>query len=158
MKIVIQKVSQAEVLVDKKVISQIGEGLLVLVGLSREDSVENFDYLIQKMMKLRIFPDEQQDDSSASKMDKSVADVGGEILLVSQFTLYADCRKGNRPSFSNAMPPDQAKKLYAEFVERVKQLYVSEKVKDGVFGAHMEVGLINDGPVTIVLEGRKASN
>ena len=145
MKLVLQRVLSASVSVDGSCVSKIGQGLLVLVGLAAEDTQENFDHVIKKMCNLRIFADENQ------KMNKSIQDIAGEILLVSQFTLYADCKKGNRPSFIKAMPPEQARLLYARFVERTKELYSSEKVKDGIFGADMSVQLTNDGPVTIIL-------
>lgn len=148
MRVVVQRVSSASVCVDDRLVSQIGTGLLVLVGLSVDDTVESFesfDPVIKKMIQLRIFPDDQ------GKMNKSVQDVQGEILLVSQFTLYADCRKGNRPSFVKAMPPDKARVMYAQFVDRVKELFGSDRVHDGEFGAYMQVSLVNDGPVTILL-------
>jgi len=146
MRFVIQKVGSASVSVDDKIVSEIGNGLLVLVGLGVDDSKEDFDYFIKKILNMRIFEDEER------KMNKSVIDVGGEILLISQFTLYADCKKGNRPSFVKAMSPEKAKVMYEDFVENFKKNYVSEKVKNGVFGAFMKVSLVNDGPVTIVLE------
>lgn len=145
MRSVIQVVSSASVTVDGERISEIGNGLLVLVGLHIDDTPDAFDPLIRKIMKLRIFPDEQR------RINKSVVDIGGEVLLVSQFTLYADCSKGNRPSFVKAMPPEKAKSMYAQFVDRFKELYAVDKVKDGKFGAYMEVALVNDGPVTILM-------
>jgi len=153
MRVVIQRVSSASVTVDNRVVSAIKNGFLVLVGLHRDDTAEQsiggfnpLDHLIKKMMNLRVFPD------SEGKMNLSLVDKGYEVLLVSQFTLYADCRKGNRPSFVQAMPPGQAKEMYQKFVERFKDLYVADRVHDGIFGAMMDVALVNDGPVTIVLE------
>ncbi|MBU1007610.1 D-tyrosyl-tRNA(Tyr) deacylase [Candidatus Dependentiae bacterium] len=147
MKVIIQRVSQASVAVDEKIVSKIGPGFLALVGLHHDDTIEKFGSIIKKILNLRIFSD--RDD----KMNTSLIDNNYELLLVSQFTLYADCTKGNRPSFMQAMPPDQAKDLYQKFIEQCRHEYVSEKVKDGVFGAMMQISLINDGPVTIVLEG-----
>ena len=146
MKAVIQKVNQASVTVDEKKVANIGRGLLVLLGINKDDTDKQRDYLIKKLLNLRIFPE------GSAFFDKSVVDVGGEILLVSQFTLYGDCTKGNRPSFSKAMPPEQAKVAYDDFVKAIKKEY--PKVQEGVFGAHMQVELINDGPVTIDIESR----
>lgn len=144
MRVVIQKVNEASVEVDEKLISKIDKGLLVLVGIKANDSLDQCDHLINKILNLRIFEDEN------FKMNKSILDLNLEILLVSQFTLYADCKKGNRPSFINAMPPVQAKEFYKNFVDKFKQKY--PKIEDGVFGAYMKVNLINDGPVTIILD------
>ena len=152
MKMVIQLVSSASVSIEapsiggENVVSQIGQGLLVLVGLGTEDTVDCFDKAIKKVLNMRIFPDEN------GKIGRSVVDISGEILLVSQFTLYADCKKGNRPSFVKAMPPDEARVLYSAFVERFRELYGRARVKDGVFGAEMKVALVNDGPITILCE------
>ena len=144
MKVVIQVVTSASVTVEDKLISEIGKGLLVFVGLHMSDTEDMFDSLIKKIVDMRIFSDD------AGKINHSVADVGGEVLLVSQFSLNADCNKGNRPSFAKAMPPAKAKTSYEKFVSRFKELYGSDKVKDGVFGAYMQVALINDGPMTIL--------
>ena len=144
MKVVIQRVKSSNVTVNEKIISHIKNGLVVLVGLHEQDTQEKFDYFIKKIVNLRIFEDEQ------NKMNKSVLDYNYEILLVSQFTLYGDCKKGNRPSFINAMPPNKAKVLYQKFVDTFRKNY--GKVYNGVFGAHMQVTLVNDGPVTIILE------
>ncbi|MFH1644355.1 MAG: D-aminoacyl-tRNA deacylase [bacterium] len=144
MRVLIQKVNQASVLVDEKLISEIGKGLLVFVGIKADDSEKDSDYLINKIFNLRIFEDEN------FKMNKSVLDLNLEILLVSQFTLYADCKKGNRPSFINAMPPTQAKEFYSNFIEQFRKKY--PKIQDGIFGAYMKINLINDGPVTIILD------
>ena len=143
MKIVLQRVSHASVTVDEKVIGAIGQGFLVLLGVSDTDTEEIADKMVDKLCKLRIFQDDQ------GKTNLSLADVGGELLVVSQFTLYADCHKGNRPSFVKAGAPDKANRLYEYFVERCKQ-YVP-KVEHGSFGADMKVELFNDGPFTLVL-------
>ena len=145
MKIVLQRVSSASVEVDGRLVSEIGPGFLALVGICADDSPDLFDPMIKKILNLRVFPDE------SGRFDESILDNDYEILLVSQFTLCADCRKGNRPSFTKAMAPDKAKEFYASFVERFKELYVANRVKDGKFGACMKVRLLNDGPVTILL-------
>ena len=144
MRAVIQRVNEASVTVDGKFISKIDKGFLVLVGIKTNDTLDQCDHLINKILNLRIFEDENL------KMNKSISDLNLEILLVSQFTLYADCKKGNRPSFINAMPPAQAKEFYQKFIDQFKQKY--PKVKNGIFGAYMKVSLINDGPVTIILD------
>ena len=144
MKAVIQRVKSASVTIDGKVYSQIAEGCLVLLGIDKSDRTENADKIAEKLVNLRIFEDEQ------GKMSKSVKDIGGELLVVSQFTICADLKKGNRPSFDNAMPPDEAEKLYEYTVSKIKTFDVP--VKTGVFGAHMEVNLLNNGPVTFILE------
>lgn len=144
MKAVIQRVKNAEVKVEEKAVGEIGEGLLILLGVGPDDTEENADTLIKKICNLRIFRDEND------KMNLSVKDIDGEILVVSQFTLYADCTKGNRPSFVEAASPEKAEKLYEYFKEKCK-LEV-KKVECGVFGADMKVSLLNNGPVTIILE------
>ena len=144
MRVVIQRVKNADVKVDGKTTGEIGEGLLILLGVGPEDTEENADTLIKKICNLRIFRDEND------KMNLSIKDIDGEILVVSQFTLYADCTKGNRPSFVNSAPPDKAEKLYEYFKEKCK-LEV-RKVECGIFGADMRVSLLNNGPVTIILE------
>lgn len=145
MRIVIQVVSSASVTIADKQVSAIEKGLLLLVGLHKNDTIEQFDPLIKKVLSLRIFPDENH------KINKSIVDVGGELLVVSQFTLYADCKKGNRPSFIDAMPPAQASGYYQQFLQKCRDQY--PRVKEGVFGADMKVALVNDGPLTIILEG-----
>ena len=144
MKIVVQRVKEAAVTVEGKTVGKIGKGFLVLLGVSQTDTEEQADRLARKMLGLRIFPDAE------GKTNLSLADVGGHLLVVSQFTLYADCRKGYRPSFTNAAGGEKAERLYEYFVELCRQ--GNPKVETGVFGAHMDVSLINDGPFTIVWE------
>ena len=143
MKLVIQRVNSASVTIENKLYSSINKGLLVLFGVEKDDREDMIEYFAQKLLKLRIFEDEQ------GKMNKSVLDINGEILAVSQFTLCADCKKGTRPSFDNAMEPKCAKEFYEKFVEILKKSGIN--IKTGVFGAHMQVELINNGPVTIIL-------
>ncbi len=144
MKLVVQRVKHAHVDVDGKTIGKIKEGLMVLLGVGSNDSEKNADLLLKKLLNLRIFRDEND------KMNLSVQDINGELLIVSQFTLYADTKKGNRPSFVNAASPDMANRLYEYFIEKARKAGI--KVQTGSFGAHMEVSLLNDGPVTIILE------
>ncbi|MFC1711527.1 D-aminoacyl-tRNA deacylase [Patescibacteria group bacterium] len=144
MKAVVQRVSKARVLVDKKLISQIGPGFLVFLGVAKDDKEENTDLMVKKIAALRILSD------SKGKMNKSIQDSNGEILLVSQFTLLGNCKKGNRPSFINAARPEKAKKYYDLFCKKLGSMGL--KVKTGVFQAYMEVEFVNDGPVTIILE------
>jgi len=144
MRALAQRVFQASVIVDGTLVSHIGVGLLVFLGIKFDDTSDDTNYIIRKLLNLRVFPDNN------CNMNKSVVDVGGEILLVSQFTLYGDCRKGNRPSFAKAMPPEKAKEFYANFLDRLKSEY--KYVKDGIFGADMKVSLVNDGPVTIFID------
>ena len=144
MKLVIQRVSNAKVEVENKIIGQIEKGFLVLLGVGPEDTTEIADFLVEKLCNLRVFEDENQ------KMNLSIKDIDGELLVVSQFTLYADCKKGNRPSFSNAAKPEKANELYEYFMEKCREKV--RKVEHGEFGADMKVSLLNDGPVTIILE------
>ena len=144
MKLVVQRVKRASVEVDNEIIGKINKGFLVLLGVTHEDTKETADYLVNKLIKLRIFDDEND------KMNLSLNDVNGELLIVSQFTLYGDCTGGNRPSFTNAAKPDKANELYEYFIEKCKK--ESIKVEHGRFGADMKVELLNDGPVTIILE------
>ena len=144
MKIVIQRVANAQVEVDKKVVGKIGKGFLVLVGVTHEDTKENADYLVKKLCKLRVFTDEND------KMNLSLKDVNGVLLIVSQFTLYANCKDGNRPSFVEAAKPEQANELYEYFCSECEKNDI--KVEKGIFGADMKVSLLNDGPVTIIIE------
>ena len=144
MKIVLQRVSSASVKVDSKIVGSIEHGLLLLIGFSSTDTEESILPTLEKIMKLRIFSDEE------GKMNKSVLDVEGSMLLISQFTLYADTKKGNRPSFIEAARPELAIPLYEFFIAEMKKRI--SKVETGMFGAHMKVELVNDGPVTIVFE------
>ena len=146
MKFVIQRVTSASVSVDEKVEGKIGKGFLVLIGIGKEDNKEIADKMIKKLIGMRIFEDEN------GKTNLSLNDVSGELLLISQFTLYADCKKGNRPSFINAGSPDEANSIYEYIIsECKKEIAVVEK---GVFGADMKVSLLNDGPFTIILDSR----
>ncbi len=144
MKAVIQRVNYASVTVKGHKVAQIDRGLLVFLGIKKGDTAKERDYVIKKLLNLRIFPDKDQ------SFDKTVLNEGFDILLVSQFTLYADCSKGNRPSFYNAMPPQEAKKAYEAFADELKRLY--PQLQEGIFGAQMQIELINDGPVTILIE------
>ena len=144
MKFVIQRVSKAKVDVNGETLGEIGRGFMILIGIAESDTEEIADKMIQKMLKLRIFDDEN------GKTNLSLDDVDGELLLISQFTLYADCKKGNRPSFFRAGNPEMASKMYDSIIEKCKAL--GYKTERGQFGAEMEVSLINDGPFTIVLD------
>lgn len=144
MKLIVQRVSHADVVVEKQTVGKIGKGFLVLCGITHTDTKENADFLAKKLCNLRVFEDENE------KMNLSIKDVNGELLIISQFTLYADCTGGNRPSFVNAAKPEYANELYEYFLKKCEEYGV--KVEHGVFGAHMEVSLLNDGPVTIELE------
>lgn len=144
MKFVIQRVTEASVTVEGKTIGEIGKGFLVLIGVGKEDTRETADKYLKKMIGLRIFEDAE------GKTNLSLKDVGGELLLVSQFTLYANCKKGNRPSFVEAGDPEQAEALYNYIVEEAKKQV--DVVQTGSFGADMKVSLLNDGPFTILLE------
>lgn len=144
MRFLIQRVLNASVTVDGDLIGSIGRGFLVLIGLGREDNEKTADYYVDKMLKLRIFEDEN------GKTNRSLSDVGGELLLVSQFTLYADARKGNRPGFTDAMLPAEAERLYEYIIERCRAAGFT--VATGSFGADMKVSLVNDGPFTIMLD------
>lgn len=145
MKLLIQRVSRASVQVEEHVVGEIDRGCLVLVGVGANDTREVAERLVQKLVHLRIFEDEN------GKTNRSLADVEGQLLIVSQFTLYADCRKGNRPSFIQAGSPDLAEELYEYVIERCRQSV--PKVEHGIFGADMKVALVNDGPFTLMLEG-----
>ena len=146
MKVVLQRVTHAQVTVEEQVVGKIGHGFLLLLGVEDADTVETADRMVEKICKLRIFQDEH------GKTNLSLADVGGELLVVSQFTLYAACRKGNRPSFTDAGAPDHANRLYEYFMERCR-MHV-EKVAHGEFGADMKVDLLNDGPFTLMLDSK----
>lgn len=147
MKLVIQRVTHASVTVDNKVIGKIGKGYMVLIGVSDTDTEEIADKMLDKMIKLRIFEDEN------GKTNLSLADVGGELLLISQFTLYANCKKGNRPSFIEAGSPDHANALYEYIIEKCKERV--DVVEQGEFGAEMKVELLNDGPFTVILDSEQ---
>jgi D-aminoacyl-tRNA deacylase len=144
MRVVLQRVKEAHVDVAGATVGSIAQGLLILLGITQPDRSEDADYLVEKIVHLRIFPDDAQ------RMNRSLVDVAGALLVVSQFTLYGDCRKGRRPSFDQAAPPDQARDLYEYFVEKLRMRNLI--VQTGVFQAEMEVHLVNDGPVTFILD------
>lgn len=144
MRVVVQRVSSAAVVVEGTTVGSIGTGLLLLCGIHGSDGPAELKWMADKVVNLRIFEDDD------GKMNRSVLDVGGGVLAVSQFTLYGDCRRGRRPSFVEAAPPEQADRLYRDFVGLLKERV--ELVEQGVFQAHMDVSLINDGPVTIILD------
>ena len=148
MRIVIQKVLQASVTVEEKQVSRIGNGLLVLLGIEDADTDEDIDWLVKKMLQLRIFDDEN------GVMNLSVKDIGGDVLIVSQFTLHASTKKGNRPSYIRASKPDFAIPMYEKFVQKTEQI-LGKKAGTGVFGAMMKVELINNGPVTIIIDTKE---
>lgn len=143
MKVLVQRCDSASVKVDNKIIGSIDKGMMILVGFTQTDTSENIDYMIEKVLNLRIYDDEY------GVMNKSIIEVGGSILSVSQFTLYADTRKGRRPSYANALNGEKSTLLYDEFNEKLRKHI---RVETGIFGADMKVELINDGPVTIMLE------
>ena len=147
MRLILQRVKSANVKVTNKTVGKISHGFLLLIGVSKNDEEKDADKLIEKVLKLRLFPDS---DLSNSFMGKNVQEVSGSILVVSQFTLFAEFNKGTKPSFSEAAEPEKAKELYNYFIDRLRSRGV--KVETGVFAAHMEVELINDGPITLVLE------
>ncbi|PNU21761.1 D-tyrosyl-tRNA(Tyr) deacylase [Geothermobacter hydrogeniphilus] len=147
MRAVLQRVSEARVRVDNEIVGEIGPGLLVLLGVGRGDDERDVVYLAEKTAGLRIFEDD------GGKMNLSVSDIGGAVLAVSQFTLFGDCRKGRRPGFAAAAPPDEAKRLYQLFVDRLRQRGLP--VATGVFQADMKVELANDGPVTMLLDSNR---
>ncbi len=144
MKLVVQRVKNAKVDIDNKTVGSIDKGFLVLLGVTHTDTKEVADYLVKKLCNLRVFEDEN------GKMNLSIKDVNGKLLIVSQFTLYADCTGGNRPSFINAAKPDMANELYEYFCDKCKTTGI--EVQKGIFGADMKVSLLNDGPVTIILD------
>jgi D-tyrosyl-tRNA(Tyr) deacylase len=147
MRVILQRVTQASVVVDGRVAGAIGRGLLVLAGAAPDDTADDRDWLARKIVQLRVFPDDE------GVMNRSVADAGGEILAVSQFTLFASTRKGNRPSWSAAAPPEVARTMFDAFVEALAR-ELGRPVPTGVFGADMQVALVNDGPVTIAIDSR----
>lgn len=146
MRILIQRVKEARVDVEKRTIGKIGNGLLVFLGIHPKDTPDDCLWLKDKLIHLRIFSD------SNHKLNLSLLDVKGELLIVSQFTLYADCSRGRRPSFVNAAPPEMAKNLYEQFIQELKSSTL--KIETGQFGAHMEISLINDGPLTFLIDSR----
>ena len=148
MRIVLQRVKSARVDVAGETVGSIGAGLLIFLGVTHADTEEDVHYLADKVIQLRIFADE------AGRMNRSLLDTRGSLLVVSQFTLYGDCRKGRRPSFDHAAPPEQARALYERFIQRVKLSNIA--VQTGVFQAEMEIHLINDGPVTFMLDSKRS--
>ncbi len=146
MRVVLQRVSHASVTVEEKVIGKIQRGFLLLVGVTHDDTMEDMEYLVRKIVQMRIFEDEE------GKLNRSIQDIGGEILSVSQFTLYADTKKGNRPSFSKAAPGDVAIEMFEQFNGLLRDTGIP--VETGQFGADMKVELLNDGPVTILLDSK----
>ena len=147
MRTIIQRVEQAEVKIDGKSTGKINQGLLVLIGFEEEENQEDFDWIIKKIIQLRIFNDENQ------VMNKSVQDIEGEILVVSQFTLHANSKKGNRPSYIRAAHPEIAIPYYEKFISEI-EVFFGKKVQTGEFGADMKITLLNDGPVTIILDSK----
>ena len=146
MRVVLQRVAHASVTVEKKVIGKIQRGFLLLVGVTHDDAMEDMEYLVRKIVQMRIFEDEE------GKLNRSIQDIGGEILSVSQFTLYAETKKGNRPSFSKAAPGDVAIEMFEQFNGLLRETGIP--VETGQFGADMKVELLNDGPVTILLDSK----
>ena len=146
MRVVLQRVAHASVTVEEKVIGKIERGFLLLVGVTHDDAMEDMEYLVRKIVQMRIFEDEE------GKLNRSIQDIGGEILSVSQFTLYADTKKGNRPSFSKAAPGDVAIEMFEQFNGLLRETGIP--VETGQFGADMKVELLNDGPVTILLDSK----
>jgi D-tyrosyl-tRNA(Tyr) deacylase len=147
MRAVVQRVKSSSVTVDNEVVGKIEKGFNVLIGISKDDTIEDLKYIKDKIINLRVFEDEN------AKMNKSLIEVEGELLLISQFTLYGDCRKGRRPNFMEALGGDEAKKLYDLFVDMCRQENI--KVETGIFGADMKVDILNDGPVTLILDSKK---
>ncbi len=148
MRVIIQKVSEAKVTVDGKTVSSIGKGLLVLLGIEDADTEKDIDWLAKKIVQLRIFNDEN------GVMNRSVQDAGGDMIVVSQFTLHANTKKGNRPSYIRASKPDFAVPLYEKFIAKTEAV-LGKKVGTGIFGAMMDVSLVNDGPVTIIIDSKQ---
>ena len=150
MKLIIQRVKESQVEIDGEIKGRIGKGLNILIGVGPDDDFSDVKKLVDKMLNLRIFEDEQ------GKMNLSLMDISGEVLLISQFTLYADIRKGRRPSFTSAASPDLAKELYHKFIEYTESI-IPGKVQTGIFGADMKVSILNDGPVTIIADSKELS-
>lgn len=147
MRAVVQRVKKSDVKVDGKVVGEIQKGFNVLVGISKDDTIEDLKYIRDKIINLRVFEDENE------KMNLSLKEVGGELLVISQFTLYGDCRKGRRPNFMDALAGEEAKGFYLKFLEMLKEENI--KVEAGIFGANMEVNIVNDGPVTLMLDSKR---
>jgi len=145
MRVIVQRVQSSQVVVEGQVVGKIGRGLNLLVGLTETDTATELDWMVKKCLTLRLFPGEASD-----RFDASVQDIGGELLVVSQFTLYGDCRKGRRPSFDRAAAPDVAEPLFDQFVDKLRASGLT--VQTGQFGAHMDVSIENEGPVTFILE------
>ncbi len=147
MKAILQRVRHASVEIDKQVVGSIGNGLLVFLGIGGEDTIQDIQWMVDKIVNLRVFEKER------GRMNESLIDVNGEVLVVSQFTLYGDCSKGRRPSFSGAMPAVEAKKMFDIFLEKIRERI--QRVENGVFQAYMDVNLINDGPVTLIIDSKE---
>ena len=147
MRAVVQRVKESSVKIDGSIVGKINKGFNVLIGISKDDTIDDLKYIKDKIMNLRVFEDQN------NNMNLSIKDVNGELLIVSQFTLYGDCRKGRRPNFMNALSGDEAEKLYEEFLGMIRQENIV--VETGVFGADMEVCIINDGPVTLLIDSKK---
>ena len=147
MRVIIQRVSQASVEVDHKIVGQINRGFLILLGVGMDDSLDDIEYLVRKIVKMRIFNDEQ------GKINLDLSEIKGECLVISQFTLYASTKKGNRPSFTGAAIPEIAKSLYQKFCIRLSQELASP-IQTGIFAADMKVSLVNDGPVTLIVDSK----
>ncbi|MEP6515257.1 D-aminoacyl-tRNA deacylase [Microcoleus vaginatus] len=147
MRVIIQRVKSSQVEIESQIVGKIGRGLNLLVGIADTDTEAELDWMARKCLELRLFPDSATD---TGRWDKSVQDIGGELLVVSQFTLYGECRKGRRPSFDRSAAPERAEILYDKFVEKLRQSGL--KVETGLFGAMMQVSIENDGPVTLILE------
>lgn len=148
MRLIVQRVKNASVEVENQIIGSINQGVLIYLGIENEDTQEDIDWLVKKVINLRIFADEED------KMNLNIQEVEGEILVVSQFTLYASTKKGNRPSFTKAAKPELAKSLYEDFIETLKNAYLSN-IQTGRFGANMQVESINDGPLTFILDSKE---
>ncbi|MFA5577414.1 MAG: D-aminoacyl-tRNA deacylase [Tissierellaceae bacterium] len=147
MRAVVQRVSQASVGVDGKIVGDIGKGILALLGVGKEDNIKDLEYMVDKLLGLRIFEDDK------GKMNLSLMDIGGDILVISQFTLFGDVKKGKRPSFTDSGDPEMAERIYNQFIDKCIEKGV--KTEKGIFGADMKVSLINDGPVTILIDSKK---
>jgi len=152
MRAVLQKCSEASVVVDGQVVSKIGRGMMVLVGICNTDTIDDATWLANSILKAKLFADA---DDESKYWKRNVVDIDGEVLLVSQFTLYGQLRKGAKPDFHLAMKAETSKQFYQDFVESVRTKYQSDRVKDGVFGAMMDVSLVNEGPVTLILDSKQ---